>query len=89
MRNTNIYKRAGQFQNCENGYVLSNITLWMLTMAQTLYSTKESKKISIVCNNFENEIEIKETGRIKLNGDCKLHRIYTTLQTQLSKRTVY
>jgi len=37
-----------------------------------LYFIKESQKISIVYNNFESEIEIKESGKIKLNGDCKL-----------------
>ncbi|KYN32607.1 hypothetical protein ALC56_13088, partial [Trachymyrmex septentrionalis] len=74
----------GQLQNCENRYVLSSIILWnTLTEATTwLYSTKGSKKISIVCNNFESEIEIKETDKIKLNGDCTLSTPDLTLRTQ-------
>ena len=79
----------GQLQNCENGYVSSSTTLWItLTEAYIwLYSTKGSQKISIICNNFESEIEIKETGKIKLSGDCKLSLNITN--TIVSKRAVY
>jgi len=61
-----------------------------ITESQTwFYSTKESQKISIVCNNSESEIEIKKTGRIKLNGDCKLSTPDLTLRTQSSRNEQY
>ncbi|KYN29314.1 hypothetical protein ALC57_01254, partial [Trachymyrmex cornetzi] len=74
----------GQMQNCENGHVLSSTTLWItLTEAQTwLYSTRESQKVFVNCNNEENVLQINGTGRIKLNGDCKLTTPDLTLRTK-------
>jgi len=88
-----IYVNAlGQFQNCERRHVLSNTTLWIkLTEAQSwVYSTLESQKITIQCSNkIEDKIIINGTGRIKVNGNCKLATPDVTLTTQQQINTRY
>jgi len=80
-----IYMNApGQFQNCEWRHVLSNTTLWiMLTEAQSwVYSTPVSQKVTVQCyDRLEDKIVINGTGKIKLNGNCKLTILDITLTT--------
>jgi len=82
----------GQLQNCERRQVLSNTTLWVtLTEAQTwVYSTPESQTITIRCNEkLEDKIIINGTGKIKLNGNCKLTTPDIILTTQQQLYTHY
>ncbi|XP_011870440.1 PREDICTED: uncharacterized protein LOC105563446 [Vollenhovia emeryi] len=74
---------------CEKRQLLSNVTLWIaITEPQAwLYSTPTPVKITIECNNRQSKvIEIKRTGKVRVNETCKITTPSMMLKTkQLSE----
>lgn len=80
-----IYAQRQHYQNkCNTRQYISNHMLW-ITLYQEhtwLYSTDIEQAITVQCNGqLENKI-IKNTGKITLNGNCKLTTTDTTIETE-------
>ncbi|KAL6268337.1 hypothetical protein P5V15_001464 [Pogonomyrmex californicus] len=68
-----IYINASeQLQNCEQGRIISDTSLWLTEPQAWLYSAQVNQKIEIQCDKSETrKLEINGIGKVKLNGDCK------------------